>query len=248
MPRPFVLSLDGREFEIRIVKIDREKLYGRVEIEAFDEKKNPAQLLVLAPDGKTLIDKGGTALATVDENGESISRADLVAVDEDGQKIETVPSSFTQVNVLKRAKIEDYLSQLVKSVYVIEAVDQADAKYLQDHLAAGLIYNFDFSVPEPLETVFISWFQGGEVFRSGMTWRRGLGNIFYFRPGHETYPTYHDANVGQVLRNAVNWAYDGTRHAHLMKAPNTPVGEAIEKIEERGAKLSAADHAGEVKK
>ena len=145
MPRPFVLSLDGREFEIRIVKIDREKLYGRVEIEALDEKKNPAQLLVLAPDGKTLIDKGGTALATVDENGESISRADLVAVDEDGQKIETVPSSFTQVNVLKRAKIEDYLSQLVKSVYVIEAVDQADAKYLQDHLAAGLIYNFDFS-------------------------------------------------------------------------------------------------------
>jgi len=145
MPRPLVLSLDGREFDVRIVKIDREKLYGRVEIEAFDEKKNPAQLLVLAPDGKTLIDKGGTALSTVDENGDSISRADLVAVDEDGQKIETVPSSFTQVNVLKKAKIEDYLSQLVKSVYLIEAVNEADAKYLQDHLAAGLIYNFDFS-------------------------------------------------------------------------------------------------------
>ena len=145
MPRPLVLSLDGREFDVRITKIDREKLYGKVEIEAYDEKGNPAQLLVLAPDGKTLIDKGGTALATVDENGDSISRADLVAVDEDGQKIETVPSSFTQTNVLKRATVEDYLSQLVKSVYVIDPLDDADRKYLQDHIETGMIYNFDFS-------------------------------------------------------------------------------------------------------
>ena len=145
MPRPLALSLDGREFDVRIVKIDREKLYVKVEIEAYDEKGNPAQLLVLAPDGKTLIDKGGTALATVDENGDSISRADLVAVDEDGQKIETVPSSFNQINVLKKTTVEDYLSQLVKSVYAIEPVEDADRKYLQDHVSAGLIYNFDFS-------------------------------------------------------------------------------------------------------
>jgi hypothetical protein len=145
MPRPLVLSLDGREFDVRITKIDREKLYGKVEIEAYDEKGNPAQLLVLAPDGKTLIDKGGTALATVDENGDSISRADLVAVDEDGQKIETVPSSFTKINVLKRATVEDYLSQLVKSVYVIDPLEDPDRKYLQDHIGTGMIYNFDFS-------------------------------------------------------------------------------------------------------
>jgi hypothetical protein len=145
MPRPLVLSLDGREFDVRILKLDREKLYGKVEIEAFDEKGNPAQLLVLAPDGKTLIDKGGTALSTVDENGDSISRADLIAVDEEGQKIETVPSSFNQVNVLKKANVEDYLSQLVKSVYWLDPVEKEDKKYLQDHVSAGLIYNFDFS-------------------------------------------------------------------------------------------------------
>jgi hypothetical protein len=145
MPRPLVLSLDGREFDVRIVKIDREKLYGKVDVEAYDEKGNPAELLVLAPDGKTLIDKGGTALATVNEDGDSVSRADLVAVDEEGQKIETVPSSFNQVNVLKRATVEDYLSQLVKSVYVLEADDAADQKYLQDHVSSGLIYNFEFS-------------------------------------------------------------------------------------------------------
>lgn len=145
MPRPLVLSLDGREFGVRIVKIDREKLYGKVEVEATDEKGNPAQLLILAPDGKTLIDRGGTALATVNEDGDSVSRADLVPVDEEGEKIETVPSSFGQVNVLKRAKVEDYLSQLVKSVYLLEAEENADQKYLQDHVSSGLIYNFDFS-------------------------------------------------------------------------------------------------------
>jgi trehalose utilization protein len=70
------------------------------------------------------------------------------------------------------------------------------------------MYGEPFGVPEPLETVLISWFQGGEAFRSGLTYRRGAGNIFYFRPGHETYPTYHDTNVATVLRNAVTWAYN----------------------------------------
>src|SRR5690606_21514022 len=100
------------------------------------------------------------------------------------------------------------------------------------------MYGEPFSVPEPLETVFISWFQGGEVFRSGLTYRRGAGNIFYFRPGHETYPTYHDETVGTVLRNAVNWAYNPQPQiANPTDAPNVPVDKAIEKIVERGGKL-----------
>ena len=107
------------------------------------------------------------------------------------------------------------------------------------------MYGEHFSVPEPLETVFISWFQGGEVFRSGLTYRRGAGNIFYFRPGHETYPTYHDATVGQVLRNAVNWAYNpqGAYRA-IHDAPNVPVETALEPIVERGGKLHAKGEAG----
>ena len=151
MPRPLVLSLDGREFGVRIVKVDREKLYGKVEIEAFDERGNPAELMVLAADGKTLIDKGGTALTTIDEQGDSVSRADLIAVDEEGEKIETVPSSFNQINVLKRTTVEGYLSQLVKSVYLLEAEDSADQRYLQDHVSTGMIYNFEFSYRGGLE-------------------------------------------------------------------------------------------------
>jgi trehalose utilization protein len=79
------------------------------------------------------------------------------------------------------------------------------------------MYGEPFSVPEPLETVFVSWFQGGEVFRSGLTYRRGAGNIFYFRPGHETYPTYHDDTVGLVLRNAVNWAYNSNQSSRAAR-------------------------------
>ena len=68
------------------------------------------------------------------------------------------------------------------------------------------MYGERFDVPQPDSTVFISWFEGGEVFRSGLCWERGHGRSFYFRPGHEAYPTYHDGNVQRVLANAVQWA------------------------------------------
>ncbi|GGL54610.1 ThuA domain-containing protein [Wenxinia marina] len=107
------------------------------------------------------------------------------------------------------------------------------------------MYGEPFGIPEPMETVFVSWFQGGEVFRSGATWKRGAGNVFYFRPGHETYPTYHDGNVHTVLRNAVRWAHNpAKRLADPTKAPNVPVDKAPEKIEERGPKLHAHGEEG----
>jgi len=68
------------------------------------------------------------------------------------------------------------------------------------------MYGEFFDIPTPDELVFIGWFEGGEVFRSGCTFRRGKGKIFYFEPGHETYPIYHDANVRRVIANAVRWA------------------------------------------
>ena len=145
MARPLILSLDGREFPVSLRKVDREKLYGAVEIEAFDEKGREASLKVLASDGKTLIDKGGTALATLNEKGDSVDRRKLVAVDADGQEIEPVPSSFGITNVLETATIEDYLSQIVKSVYLLEPFEGSDLDYLNDHLSTRKIYTFQFS-------------------------------------------------------------------------------------------------------
>ena len=145
MARALVLSLDGQEFPVTLVKIDREKLYGKVEIEAFDEKGREASLRVLAADGKTLIDKGGTALATVTEKGDSIDRNDLVPVDTDGEKIGQVPSSFNQTNELRPATVEDYFMQVVKSVYIVGPHEDVDITELHDHLSSDRMFTFPFS-------------------------------------------------------------------------------------------------------
>ena len=68
-------------------------------------------------------------------------------------------------------------------------------------------YGEHFLVPQPDELVFISWFPGGEVFRSGCVYKRGRGKIFYFRPGHESVPTYHNPEVQKVLVNAAAYVY-----------------------------------------
>ena len=67
------------------------------------------------------------------------------------------------------------------------------------------MYGEQFDVPAPDELVFISWFAGGEVMRSGCVWKRGYGKVFFFRPGHETNPTYHQKEVQTVLLNAVEY-------------------------------------------
>ncbi|MGY4762209.1 ThuA domain-containing protein [Paenibacillus caseinilyticus] len=72
------------------------------------------------------------------------------------------------------------------------------------------MYGEFFDVPPPEKLVLISWFPGGEVFRSGCEYTRGLGKIFYFRPGHESFPTYYNKNVLRVIANAVR--YVGSAH------------------------------------
>jgi trehalose utilization protein len=67
------------------------------------------------------------------------------------------------------------------------------------------MYGEYFDIPEPEQTILISSFGGGEVFRSGCCWTRGTGRIFYFRPGHETFPTYHNPTVLKVIANGVKW-------------------------------------------
>jgi len=89
------------------------------------------------------------------------------------------------------------------------------------------MYGERFDIPEPDKLIFLSWFAGGEVFRSGCTWERGHGRVFYFRPGHETYPIYHDQNVLKVIGNAARWAQPRVI-MDTSKAPHIP--EPLEKI------------------
>ena len=68
------------------------------------------------------------------------------------------------------------------------------------------MYGEPFMIPQPDELVFTSWFEDGHIFRSGLCYYRGLGKIFYFQPGHEGNPIFHDKTVQHILRNAVYWA------------------------------------------
>jgi trehalose utilization protein len=68
------------------------------------------------------------------------------------------------------------------------------------------MYGEFFDIPQPETLVLVSWFSGGEVFRSGCCYTRGQGRVFYFRPGHETFPTYHHPQVQRILANAIRWA------------------------------------------
>lgn len=92
-------------------------------------------------------------------------------------------------------------------IWVIEPghpIAQGLGEYIE--LEHTEMYGERFDIPAPDELVFISWFAGGEVFRSGCCFYRGKGKIFYFRPGHETYPIYHHPDVLKVIENAVRWA------------------------------------------
>ncbi len=88
------------------------------------------------------------------------------------------------------------------------------------------MYGERFDIPEPDKLIFLSWYQGGEVFRSGCCWDRGNGRVFYFAPGHETYPIYYDKTILKVITNACRWA-SPRMFASTAAAPNV---KALEKI------------------
>lgn len=94
------------------------------------------------------------------------------------------------------------------------------------------MYGEPFGIPTPDELIFVSWFQGGEVFRSGATWTRGSGRIFYFSPGHEVYPIYHHPDVHRVIANGIRWASPQGIAANTPR--HVPVEQAREKITARG--------------
>jgi trehalose utilization protein len=98
------------------------------------------------------------------------------------------------------------------------------------------MYGEPFAIPTPDEIVFISWFEGGDVFRSGCTWKRGNGKIFYFRPGHEAYPIYYHPTVRLVLRNAVRWAAPDPGK-WIDTCPKIPADEAAEPLSIKGPRI-----------
>lgn len=121
-------------------------------MEAFDAAGEPAVINVLAQDGKTLIGVGGTALEMVDRAGNSVDRSEIRILNAEGEELEPTESSFAHVNILKKAKLDDYLSLLVKAVYWLHPADGSDTGLLSDHLRDGRLFTFPFSFRRGIET------------------------------------------------------------------------------------------------
>ncbi len=90
------------------------------------------------------------------------------------------------------------------------------------------MYGERFDIPDPDTLVFVSWFQGGEVFRSGCCYYRNQGKVFYFRPGHESLPIYYQDEVLTVVTNAVRWAapVDGPKVEFGNRQPLEDIAES----------------------
>jgi len=82
---------------------------------------------------------------------------------------------------------------------------------LEFALESEEMYGEFFNIPIPDELIFITWYKGGNVFRGGCTFTRGAGKIFYFHPGHEFCPSFHNPNVIKVLKNGIYWANPGEK-------------------------------------
>ena len=90
------------------------------------------------------------------------------------------------------------------------------------------MYGEPFTIPDDGKVITMSWYEGGNVFRSGVAFRRDAGKIFYFSPGHESYPIYHDANVQRIIANAIRWAQPPA--GGILPERVTPQREAVEEI------------------
>ena len=90
------------------------------------------------------------------------------------------------------------------------------------HIDAEEVYAEPFQIPDPDELVFLSWYETGYVFRSGCVWKRGAGKVFYFQPGHETVPTYFNANVRRILKNAAHYCAPAETGYNYLKSWNSP--------------------------
>ena len=90
-------------------------------------------------------------------------------------------------------------------------------------LPAEEMYSEPLFFPRPDELLFINWYSSGEVMRSGMVFNRGCGKVFYFQPGHETYPIYHHEDIQKVITNAVHYVYSGICSQVAYSCPEPPI-------------------------
>ena len=145
MPRSLEFTYGKQTFARELVKVDRTKLYGSVEVETVTMEGEVCRLLTLASDGRTLIPYGGTAFAYVNPDGEWVERGDLQPVDLDGEPLEELPSSFdAPTPVTEEVSVETFLDHSVRLIYRLDGEAAIPAK-MRKKLEGGAIFRIPFS-------------------------------------------------------------------------------------------------------
>jgi hypothetical protein len=144
MAKPLVVEFQGQTVNLDLSKIDRTKLYGYVDTEVVDESGKVCELATLLGDGRSIVGKGGKALAYLSPEGLWRTKSELSPVDKHGKPITPVRSTFdTVVKLEGRASVEDYLAHNIRLVY--QVTPESEHQPLMDALRSGAIFSFPFS-------------------------------------------------------------------------------------------------------
>src|SRR5262245_53558827 len=144
MAKPLIFSFNGAEIPFALDKVERSDLYGYVEIETLDEQGRKCTLATLADDGRSVIGSGGVSLVTLSPDGNWLQKKACIPTDNQGKKVEMVPSSYAApVSLKETVTIDEYLRHDIRAVYQISS--EADFGPLLAELKKGAIYKFPYS-------------------------------------------------------------------------------------------------------
>jgi hypothetical protein len=149
MGRKVSFKIEGSLLESEIVKVDRTKLYGTSEKIVYDTNKEECVLSDLY-EGSIILPRGSVGQVLIDENGNSVSRSELIGFNLQGEKVEKVPSIFSIENNCKKVEIDDFISSSIKSIYQL-IIDEDQIESWKKYFTNNEVYLFEFNYREDYE-------------------------------------------------------------------------------------------------
>ena len=149
MGRKVSFKIEGSLLESEIVKVDRTKLYGTSEKIVYDTNKEECVLSDLF-EGSIILPKGSVAQVLIDEDGNSVSRSELIGFNLQGEKVEKVPSIFSIENNCKKVEIDEFISSSIKSIYQL-VIDEDQIETWKKYFTNNEVYHFEFNYREDYE-------------------------------------------------------------------------------------------------
>ena len=149
MGRKVSFKIEGSLLESEIVKVDRTKLYGTSEKIVYDTNKEECVLSDLY-EGSIILPRGSVGQVLIDENGNSVSRSELIGFNPQGEKVKKVPSIFSIENNCKKVELDDFISSSIKSIYQL-VIDEDQIESWKKYFTNDEVYLFEFNYREDYE-------------------------------------------------------------------------------------------------